>query len=72
MEGRDKGADAENGLVGTVGEEVGDRLREQCCHTYIEGVQPVRLSPSSRGSSPPRDRTWGSFLSCIGRQVLYH
>ena len=26
----------------------------------------------SRGSSWPRDRTWVSCISCIGRQVLYH
>ena len=25
----------------------------------------------SRGSSPPRDRTHISFISCIGRQILY-
>ena len=28
--------------------------------------------PSSRGSPPPRDGTGVSYLSCIGRQVLYH
>ena len=27
---------------------------------------------SSRGSSPPRDQTHISYVSCIGRQVLYH
>ena len=27
---------------------------------------------SSRESSPPRDRTQVSCLSCIGRQILYH
>ena len=27
--------------------------------------------PSSRGSSPPRDQTHVSYISCIGRQVLY-
>ena len=26
----------------------------------------------SRGSSQPRDQTWVSSFSCIGRQVLYH
>ena len=26
---------------------------------------------SSRGSSPPRDRTDISYISCIGREVLY-
>ena len=28
LQGRNKGADAENGLVDTVGEEVGDKSRE--------------------------------------------
>ena len=28
--------------------------------------------PSSRGSSWPRDLTHGSYVSCIGRWVLYH
>ena len=28
--------------------------------------------PSSRGSSQPRDRTPTSYISCIGRRVLYH
>ena len=28
--------------------------------------------PSSRGSSQPRDQTCVSYISCIGRQVLYH
>ena len=28
--------------------------------------------PSSRGSSQPRDQTHVSYVSCIGRQVLYH
>ena len=28
--------------------------------------------PSSRGSSPARDRTRVSCVSCIGRRVLYH
>ena len=27
---------------------------------------------SSRGSSPPRDRTRASSVSCVGRWVLYH
>ena len=27
---------------------------------------------SSRGSSQPRDQTCISYISCIGRQVLYH
>ena len=28
--------------------------------------------PPSRGPSQPRDRTWVSYASCIGRQFLYH
>ena len=28
--------------------------------------------PYSRGSSQLRDRTCVSYVSCIGRQVLYH
>ena len=28
--------------------------------------------PSSRGSTRPRDRTRVSYISCTGRQVLYH
>ena len=28
--------------------------------------------PSSRGSSQPRDVTLVSYVSCIGKQVLYH
>ena len=28
--------------------------------------------PFSRGSSPPRDRTHISWVSCIGRRILYH
>ena len=31
----------------------------------------VAMSPS-RGSFRPRDRTHTSYVSCIGRQVLYH
>ena len=29
-------------------------------------------TPPSRRSSQPRDRTCASYISCIGRQVLYH
>ena len=35
---------------------------------YWSGV----AMPSSRGSSRPRYRTCVSYVSCIGRQVLYH
>ena len=51
------------------------------------GLQPIRLlirgilrarilewnaMTSSRGSSPPRDQMQASYVSCIGRQILYH
>ena len=43
----------------------------------VHGVPQVRIlewtaTPSSRGSSWPRVQTPVSFVSCIGRQVLYH
>ena len=43
----------------------------------VHGILQARIMewvavPSSRGSSQPRDRTWVSYMSCIGRQVLYH
>ena len=42
----------------------------------VHGILQVRILewvavPSSRGSSWPRDRTHVSYVSCIGRQVLY-
>ena len=42
----------------------------------VHGVLQARIlewvaMPSSRGSSRPRDRTRVSYISCIGRQVLY-
>ena len=39
-------------------------------HTYPAAEWIAVLS--SRGSSLPRDRTHRSWVSCIGRQVLYH
>ena len=30
------------------------------------------VTPCSRGPSWPRDRTWVSYVPCIGRLVLYH
>ena len=42
-------------------------------HRILQAIlleQVARLS--SRGSSPPRDRTHVSYVSCIGRWVLYH
>ena len=43
----------------------------------VRGILQARIlegvaMPSSRGSSPPRDRTHVSYVSCIGRRVLYH
>ena len=43
----------------------------------VHGILQARIlewvaMPSSRGSSPPRDRTRISYFSCIGRQVPYH
>ena len=34
----------------------------------LEGV----VKPSSRRSLQPRDRTRASYVSCVGRWVLYH
>ena len=43
----------------------------------VPGILQARIlewvaMPSSRGSSQPKDRTRVSYVSCIGRQVLYH
>ena len=43
----------------------------------VHGILRARMlewvaMASSRGSSRPRDCTYISFISCIGRQVLYH
>ena len=43
----------------------------------VHGILQARMlewvaMPSSRGSSQPRDRTWVSYISCIGRCGLYH
>ena len=43
----------------------------------VHGILPARILewvaiPSSRGSSWPRDQTCISYVSCTGRQVLYH
>ena len=35
-------------------------------------IQEWVATPSSRGSSRPRDRILISYVSCVGRQVLYH
>ena len=43
----------------------------------VHGILQARILewvavPSSRGSSLARDRTRISYVSCIGRQILYH
>ena len=43
----------------------------------VHGILQARIlewvaTLSSRGSSQPRDRTHISYVSCIGRGVLYH
>ena len=43
----------------------------------IHGILQARIlewvaMPSSTGSSQSRDCTWDSYVSCIGRRVLYH
>ena len=43
----------------------------------VQGILQARIlewvaMPSSRGSSWPRDRTHVSYVSCIGRCILYH
>ena len=43
----------------------------------VHGILQVRIlewvvMPSSRGSSQLRDRACVSYVSCIGRQILYH
>ena len=43
----------------------------------VHGILQERIlewvaMPSSRGSSRPRDQTCISYISCIGRQFLYH
>ena len=50
------------------------------CHPQaplVHGILQARIlkwvsMPFSRGSSQPRDRTCVSYVSCTGRQVLYH
>ena len=43
----------------------------------VHGIFPARILEwfafsYSRGSSPPRDGTCVSCVSCIGRRILYH
>ena len=42
-------------------------------HVILQGsILEWIAMPFSRGSSQSRDRTCVSYISCIGRQVLYH
>ena len=54
-----------------------DPMDHSLLGSSVHGILQARIlewvaMPSSRGSSPPRDRTQVSYVSCIGRQVLYH
>ena len=45
--------------------------------SYVHGILQARVlewvaMPSSRESSPPREQTCVSYISCIGRCILYH
>ena len=51
------------------------------CHTpssSVLGILQARIlewvatMPSSRGSSRPKDQTGVSYISCTGRQDIYH
>ena len=42
-------------------------------HEISQARIPEQVAISySRGSSPPRDLTLVSYISCIGRRILYH
>ena len=46
-------------------------------HSSVHGILQASIlewvvKPSSRGSSQPRDQTHISYVSCTGRQILYH
>ena len=43
----------------------------------VHGILQARIlewvvMPSTRGSSQPKDQTHASYVSCIGKQVVYH
>ena len=57
----------------TLGDPVDCSLPGSSVHGIFQARVLERVAmPSSRGSSPPRGLTPISFLSCIGRQILYH
>ena len=48
-------------------------LPGSCVHGILQARILVWVAmPSSRGSFQPRDQTSVSYVSCIGRRVLYH
>ena len=56
---------------------LGDPMDCSLPHSSVHGILQARILewvavPSSMGSSQPRDRTHLSYVSCIGRRVLYH
>ena len=54
-----------------------DPMHHSPPNSSVHGILQARILewvalPSSRGSSQPRDRTHVSYISCVGRRVLYH
>ena len=54
-----------------------DRVDHSLSGSSVHGILQARIlewvaMPVSRGSSQPRDWTRVSYVSCIGRQFLYH
>ena len=57
----------------TLCESVDCSLRGSSVHRILQArLLEWVATPSSRGSSWPKDQTHVSYISCIGRQVLYH
>ena len=50
----------------------GSLLGSSVCGILQAKIPEWVAVPSSRGSSRPRDWNWVSYVSCIGRQILYH
>ena len=56
---------------------LGDRVGHSLPGSSVHGISQARIlewvaMSSSRGSSPPKDQTCMSYVSCIGRGALYH
>ena len=54
-----------------------DPINSSLPGSSVTGILQTRIlewvaMPSSRGSSQPRDRICITYVSCIGRRVLYH